>query len=594
MIFEQILLLLSCYLLFFICYLIGYLLLSSSVNGIGYMFSGYGFIYILFLFSALLNTNIVFYLSSLFLIGLFCYRLNSFPLSTFKYDFKSFISAQIIISPFLIYTFFLNNLNWDDYATWLPNAYYVFEYGHLPRKGVQSIYSSHPSYPYAFPIFIGIINKINGHFYENVSATLNVIFLSSILTFSVFNRNIKFVKIFLKQVYFIPIILFAVLIMNSKGIFGAGPDLILCILACVFLFYDFKNYSLDHNKKFSFNLDSILFQSLIAISLIGTKQVGLYILLILCIGSLLTKIIFYNKINPNKKKYLSILAHFFVPIIVGYLFNYLWNFYAELEGLRLSFGSFSIESIRWYDLNKILFSICNSIIEKPYFLMAFILNLFLFITYQGNSYLIRYFSFCSLLTTLMLISFLVIAYLTVFGEYEGNRAASFERYIAPAGFINLLSMLLIIDNKKPVINIKNIKTYLYPLIIIIVYLGIAISEKKRINRFSPINYPDLINYFNKNFPPNSSINTFDFYSMGYVGHILTFKLYNKFSITKYDPLNFDLSSDNINQYLNKNINLIFGQYNDRNIHSLLFKLNLKTSNIINSKRLNFWLIKVDK
>ena len=592
--FEQILLLLTCYLLFFICYLIGCLLLSSSSNGIGYIFSGYGFIYIIFLFSALLNTNMVFYLSFLFLLGLFCYRLSSLPLSIFKYDIKSFLSAQIIISPFLIYTFFLNNLNWDDYATWLPNAYYIFEHGHIPKKDVHSIYSSHPAYPYAFPIFIGMINKINGHFYENIAATLNVIFLSTILTFSVFNSNIKFLKIFLKQVYFIPIILFAVLIMNSKGIFGAGPDLILCILACVFLFYDFKNYSLDCNKNGSFNFDSILFQCLIAISLIGTKQVGLYILLILCIGSLLTKIIFYNKINPYEKKYVRILAHFFVPIIVGYSFNYLWNFYAELEGLRLSFGSFGIESIRWYDLNKIFFSIYNSMIEKPYFLMAFILNLYFFITYKGNSFLIRYFSFCSLLTTLMLVSFLVIAYVTVFGEYEGNRAASFERYIAPAGFINLLSMLFIIDNKKYVINIKNIKTCLYPLIIIILYLGIAFSEKKRIIRFSPINYPDLINYFNKNFPPNSSINTFDFYSMGYVGHILTFKLHNKFSITKYDPLNFDLSFDNINKYLNKNINLIFGQYNDRNIQSLIVKLNLKTSNIINSKRLNFWLIKVDK
>ena len=594
MIFEQILLLLSCYLLVFICYLIGCILLSPKFNGIGYIFSGYGFIYILFLFSALLNTNIIFYLSSLFLIGVFCYRLTSLPLSIFKYDIKSFLSAQIIISPFLIYTFFLNNLNWDDYATWLPNAYYIFEHGHLPKKSVESVYSSFPAYPYAFPIFIGVINKINGHFYENVAPIFNVIFLSLILTFSVLNKNINFFQILLKQIYVIPIILFAVLIMNSKGIFGAGADLIICILSCVYLFYDFKNYSLEFNKKVSLNVNSILFQSLIAISLIGTKQVGLYILIIICIGSLLTKLFLYNKNISNRKNYLSIGLHFFIPIIVGTLFVYLWNSYFELQGFKIPFGGFSFENIRFHDLHKILFAIWNSIIEKPYFLIAFLLNLYFFITYKDNNFLIRYFSFCSLLTTSMLFSFLVIAYLTVFGEYEGNRAASFERYIAPAGFINLLSVLLIIDNKKPVINIKNIKTYLYPLIIIIVYLGIAISEKKRIIRFSPINYSDLINYFNKNFPPNSSINTFDFYSMGYVGHILTFKLYNKFSITKYDPLNFDLSSDNINQYLNKNINLIFGQHNDRNIHSLLFKLNLKTSNIINSKRLNFWLIKVDK
>ena len=593
MIFEQILLLLSCYFLLFISYFIGCLLLSSSSNGIGYIFSGYGLIYLLFLLSALLNTNIVFYLISLFLLGLFFYRFNSLPVSVFKYDIKSFLSAQIIISPFLIYTFFLNNLNWDDYATWLPKAYYIFEHGHLPKKSIQSIYTSFPAYPFAFPIFIGIINKINGHFYENVAPMFNVIFLSLILTFSILNKNINFFQIMFKQIYIIPIMLLAVLIMNTKGIFGAGPDLIICMLSCVYLFYDFKNYSLELNKKPNFNFDNILFQSLIAISLIGTKQVGLYILIIICIGSLVTKLFLYNNVVSIKKNYIGILISFIVPISVGILFSYLWNVYFQLQGFKIPFEGFSLESIRLHDLSKILFAICNSIIEKPYFLLAFLLNLYFYIMYKGSNSLIRYFSFCSLLTTSMLICFLILVYLTVFGEYEGNRAASFERYIAPAGFINLISILLIVDNNKKII-IKNIRTYLYPLIIIIIYLGISFSEKKRIIRFSPLNYSELISYLNKNLPPNSSINTFDFYSMGYIGHVLTFKLYNEFSIIKYDPLNFNLSYDNIIQYINKNTNLIFAQYNDKNIHSILLKLNLKNSNIINSKKLNLWVIKVDK
>ena len=177
MIFEQIIVILSCYSLLLLCYFIGYFSLSSSTHGIGYFFTGYGAIYALFLISAELNTNIIFYIFPLFLIVLFVCRFNTFDFSIFQYDLKSFFSAQIIISPFLIYTLFINNLNWDDYATWLPNAYYIFEYGHLPINSLQSIYSSHPSYPYAFPIFIGIINKINGHFYENVGPIFNVIFL---------------------------------------------------------------------------------------------------------------------------------------------------------------------------------------------------------------------------------------------------------------------------------------------------------------------------------------------------------------------------------------------------------------------------------
>ena len=594
MIFEQIILILSCYLLLFLSYFIGYFLFSTSTNGIGYVFTGYGFIYIFFLTSALINTNIIFYLSPLFLIALFVCRFNAFDLSIFKYDMKSFLSAQIIISPFLIYTLFLNNLNWDDYATWLPNSYYIFEYGHLPKNSMKSIYSSHPTYPYAFPIFVGIINKVNGHFYENVAPIFNVVFLSLILTLNISNNKTNFSQIFVKQIYLIPVLLLAVLIMNTKGVFGAGPDLIICLLSCVYLFYDFKNHSPEYNKKFIFNFETILFKIFIAIALVGTKQVGLYILLIICSASLLTKIILHSRNSFNINNNLSILVDFFIPVIIGYLVYQFWNLYAESEGLRLSFGNFDIETIRINDLNKILFSIWLSIIEKPYFLIAVMFNVYLYMTYKGNNFLIRYLAIGSFLVTIMLLCFLVLAYLTVFGEYEGNRAASFERYIAPAGFINLMSMLLILDKNKRIISFKNLKTYLYPLIIIIVYLGISVSEKKRIIRSSSINYSELIKYFQQNYSLHSHINTFDFHSMGYIGHILTFKLYNQYKVTKYDPLNFDLKHKNINQYVDNNINLFFGQFNDKNIHSIIKKLDLNSENIINSKELNLWILKVDR
>ena len=82
--------------------------------------------------------------------------------------------------------------------------------------------------------------------------------------------------------------------------------------------------------------------------------------------------------------------------------------------------------------------------------------------------------------------------------------------------------------------------------------------------------------------------------MGYIGHILTFKLYNQYKVTKYDPLNFDLKHKNINQYIDNNINLFFGQFNDKNIHSIIKKLDLNSENIINSKELNLWILKVDR
>jgi hypothetical protein len=594
MIFEQIILILSCYLLLFISYFIGYFLLSTSINAIGYVFTGYGFIYILFLTSAIIKTNIVFYLCPLFLIGLCAYRFDSFDFSILKCDIKRFFIAQIIISPFLIYTLFLNNLNWDDYATWLPNAYYIYEHGHLPKSSMQSIHSSHPTYPYAFPIFVGIINKINGHFYENVAPIFNVIFLSLILTFTISNKKINFSEIFLKQLYLIPVLLLAVLIMNTKGIFGAGADLIICLLSCAYLFYDFKNITVDSKKQITFNFQNILFKTFMAIALVGTKQVGLYILLIVGSASFLTKIIVHSKSNYKINNILNISINSFIPIIIGYLVYQLWNSYAEVEGLRSSFGNFSIEIIRFNDINKILYSIWLSIIEKPYFLIALLFNLYLYIKYKDNNFMIRCFAISSFFTTIILLCFLVLAYLTIFGEYEGNRAASFERYIAPAGFINLISLLVVIDIKKHTLLLRNKKTYLYPIIIVIFYVVISVAQKNRIIRPSSINYSELINYFNQKLPLRSRINTFDFHSMGYIGHILTFKLYNQYNVTKYDPLNFDLKPKNINNYIDNNINLFFGQFNDKNIHLIIKKLNLKSENIIHSKELNLWILKVDR
>lgn len=119
-------------------------------------------------------------------------------------------------------------------------------------------------------------------------------------------------------------------------------------------------------------------------------------------------------------------------------------------------------------------------------------------------------------------------------------------------------------------------------------------RKNRIIRPSSINYSELINYFNQKLPLRSRINTFDFHSMGYIGHILTFKLYNQYNVTKYDPLNFDLKPKNINKYIDNNINLFFGQFNDKSIHLIIKKLNLKSENIIHSKELNLWILRVDR
>ena len=92
----------------------------------------------------------------------------------------------------------------------------------------------------------------------------------------------------------------------------------------------------------------------------------------------------------------------------------------------------------------------------------------------------------------------------------------------------------------------------------------------------------------------SHINIFDFHSLGFVGHILNFKLYGKFDVSRYDPLNFNLKNKNIEKYINQNINIFFGEFNDKNIKSIISKSNLKKTFIIKSIDLNLIIFTVKK
>ena len=89
----------------------------------------------------------------------------------------------------------------------------------------------------------------------------------------------------------------------------------------------------------------------------------------------------------------------------------------------------------------------------------------------------------------------MLAYISVFGEYEGKRDASFERYIAPMGFISLIPLSIII-NKKIVNHMpKNITMILS----IILYISLTLVSKDRIIRKHDVNYTLIQKYILEKF-----------------------------------------------------------------------------------------------
>ena len=76
---------------------------------------------------------------------------------------------------------------------------------------------------------LSIFNFINLSFFENSAAFLNVfIFSTFFLILKPDNKN-NFTEDVIRMINLLPLLIISMLIINSKGIFSAGPDLLLCI-----------------------------------------------------------------------------------------------------------------------------------------------------------------------------------------------------------------------------------------------------------------------------------------------------------------------------------------------------------------------------
>ena len=329
------------------------------------------------------------------------------------------------------------------------------------------------------------------------------------------------------------------LIINSKGIFGAGPDLLLCILSLLYVknFYrqDKPQEIFIKNKIF----DNHFFeQILISIAIIATKQVGIYILIILNLGIFLTIILFilYKKLTISKL--IKVSKQLLIITLVAYFVNNIWEIYIEKENLKGSF-KFSLNDLRLDDLFIVIQSIIKSIVEKPYFFILLIINFYILKKYFYTEQDLTFYCTVSIFCNLLMILFLTLGYISVFGEYEGRRAASFERYIAPMGFISLIPLSIIINKKI----VKHITKNITMILSIFLYLSLILVSKDRIIRKHDVDYKFVQKYILEKFEKGKKINIIDLHSYGYIGHLLRFRLFKNNDIYSYDPLNTNLNSD---------------------------------------------------
>ena len=189
-----------------------------------------------------------------------------------------------------------------------------------------------------------------------------------------------------------------------------------------------------------------------------------------------------------------------------------------------------------------------------------------------------------------MIFFLIIAYISVFGEYEGRRAASFERYIAPMGFISLIPLSIIINYKDKISILKNKIMITFS---VLLYFTLIITSKDKIIRNHHIDYNFLENYIVKNLINYKNVNIIDMYSYGYIGHLLKFRTHKIIEVRGYDPLNTQMKKNFLLKLKNKNdLTLVISKINEKKFIKFANMENFSTKIIKKSKDKNFKILKL--
>ena len=83
-------------------------------------------------------------------------------------------------------------------------------------------------------------------------------------------------------------------------------------------------------------------QILISIAIVATKQVGIYILIILNLGIFFAKCIFLINKKINYFHFICVLKYLLSITLIAFLIYYFWESYIEKESIRKSF-QFSFE-----------------------------------------------------------------------------------------------------------------------------------------------------------------------------------------------------------------------------------------------------------
>jgi len=365
-------------------------------------------------------------------------------------DFTHLATSVAVGMPLTALAIVVYEPLWDDMTHGLVSSQFLFRHHHLPTATEPIVNSSHAIYPYARAMLHAWVNSVNGDFTVNVQGIFNCLFLASTFRWLPIWIERQLSRS-LDQFENISLIAAASLLafpwaamLGSTLVVSSYADPVFAI--CFVHIFMLVMVADDLDKLIVNDRHGMLQLSLLLLAPIAIKQSGIYLVAIImfmifasyCTGR------FRNDGAGGSAEMVrtGVLLFFgFLPALLGY---WLWAEYADLNSIPKSFGLRPSGEWNFDVIDQILVATLLQFNGRPYALVAtfFVLALLVWGHVRRGPDLCRLNKVAGLAIGFFLAcyAFQIVAYIFAFTKFEASKAASFARYMAPAGLIVFVAL----------------------------------------------------------------------------------------------------------------------------------------------------------
>ena len=491
-------------------------------------------VYFFFVLGSVLSPGFSVFIPFFLLLILACVGLLRVPIGLTLSDMGYSVLGLLILSPLIWLALVINQAQWDDYTHWLVSARYLFKAGHLPVSEIPVLNHSTPSYPWARAMLHAWVNSQISDFSFKIQPLFNLLFASSLLMWAPVFLTHVLETVSLKQklasiAAYSWLIVMLILCVGSNAMMSSYADPIYAM--CVVHLFHLMCFSAITNSAF-FQGKSKLEPSILLLiaAPLTLKSSGIYFSIILIflfwlyqVGHALQKdgTLDWRRISQQLLIHLMYLA----PAIVLY---YLWSYYVERENIKLTFTLQPIENWHLDILPSIIMSMFKEMASRPYtYIAAIITSVILLVRWRYRkiqNHDSSVFLFIGIGFFFATLFFQLLVYCVSFGEGEAARAASFNRYMTPAGLVMWMTLFVCLVEQIRFISVR--KQLVKGLFSLFAFLAVVIVSDEKLaskQRFSNTVITEATR-LGQTLPQGSTLLFIDLLGNGFIPTVMRFYL----------------------------------------------------------------------